>query len=526
MDKTITLLLFEDNPGDAGLIKKMLEKSTDSYKLKNVETLYEGLNLLKSQQFNVILLDLGLPDSDGINTFLNVHSKSFETPIIILTGLNDEKVGINAVKKGAQDYLVKRDVDSRLLERSIRYSIERKRTEVEKQKLLEEVQQFAEELEVSNEELQATTEELQAANRELEFASKYNRSLIEASLDPFVTIGPDGKITDVNCATESVTGCSRDELIGTCFPDYFTDSKKAQSGYRQVFLEGEVRDYALEIKHKDGQVTPVLYHSSVYYDESGRVSGVFAAARDITERKKAEGELKRVVEELKRSNEELQQFAYITSHDLQEPLRTIASFAQLIERRYKGQIDSDVDDYIDFIVDAAVRMKDMIQGLLYYSRVGTRGEELESINIEELLEIVLSDLHVIIEENEAEITYDELPILIADKKQLIQLFQNIISNAIKFRKVDEQPKIHISACKDKERDEYVFSIADNGIGIESEYFNQIFKVFKRLHTIDKYEGTGIGLAISKRIIECHGGEIWIESEFGNGSTFYFTLPKT
>jgi signal transduction histidine kinase len=369
MDKnseTIEILLFEDNPGDAGLIEAMLEEFSDlSYKIKNVETLDEGLSLLKGCQFDVILLDLGLPDSGGINTFLDVHEKGPGIPIIILTGLTDEKTGISAVKKGAQDYLVKGQVDSKLLERSIKYSIERK---------------------------------------------------------------------------------------------------------------------------------------------------------------KAEKELKETVKELKRSNDELQQFAYITSHDLQEPLRTIASYTQLIERRYKNRLDGDADEFLDFIVEAAVRMKDMIQGLLYYSRVGTRGGEFISTNTEELLETVLSNLKALIEENDVTITHGKLPVVVADEGQLIQLFQNIISNSIKFRKDNEHSKIHISAYKDDDMNEYVFSVADNGIGIEPQYFNRIFEVFKRLHTRVEYEGTGIGLSISKRIVERHKGKMWVESEFGEGSVFYFTLP--
>ncbi len=235
-------------------------------------------------------------------------------------------------------------------------------------------------------------------------------------------------------------------------------------------------------------------------------------------------QLEETVKELKRSNEELQQFAYITSHDLQEPLRTIASFTQLIERRYKGQLDRDADEYIEFIVDAAVRMKEMIQGLLKYSRIDAKKGVLRPIDIEEVIKTVLSNLHVTVEENNAEIFHNPLPTVIADENQLIQLFQNLIGNAIKFKKPEIPPKIHISCRKDSQKNEYVFSVSDNGIGMESQYKNKIFEVFKRLHTIDEYKGAGIGLAISKRIVERHGGHIWVESEQGLGSTFYFTIP--
>jgi PAS domain S-box-containing protein len=358
------------------------------------------------------------------------------------------------------------------------------------------------------------------AEEAIKLANIYNRSLIEASLDPLVTIGPDGKINDVNTATELVTGYPRDDLIGTDFSDYFTEPQKAKSGYQRVFREGEVRDYPLEIKHKNGNLTPVLYNASVYRDESDEVIGVFAAALDITERKKVEYSLKETINELERSNHELESFAYITSHDLQEPLRTIASFTQLMERRYKGQFDSDADEFMDYIVIAAVRMKAMIQGLLEYSRVG-KDEELEEFNVEEALNQTLSNMHSSIDECNADITYENLPVIVADKKQIARVFQNLIGNALKFRREGIQPKIHISARKE---DEYIFSVRDNGIGIEPQYMGRIFDVFKRLHTIDEYQGTGIGLAVVKRIIERHGGRIWVESKLGKGSIFYFTIP--
>jgi signal transduction histidine kinase len=241
------------------------------------------------------------------------------------------------------------------------------------------------------------------------------------------------------------------------------------------------------------------------------------------ERQKTKEDLRNMIEELQHSNYELQQFAYITSHDLQEPLRTIASFSQLLERRYKEKLDSDADEYIDFIVSAAVRMKEMIQGLRDYSRIDTQSGEFKSTNIEEVLNEALSNLKAAIKENNAKITHDPLPTVKADGRQITQLFQNLISNAIKFRKKDESPKIHIKATKNN--DEYVFSVSDNGIGMEIEYTIHIFELFKRLHTIDKYEGTGIGLAIAERIVDRHGGRIWVESELGKGSVFYFTLAK-
>jgi PAS domain S-box-containing protein len=363
--------------------------------------------------------------------------------------------------------------------------------------------------------------ERKRSEKELKMASNYNRSLIEASVDPLVTIGPDGKITDVNNSTEKVTGYNRDELIGTDFSDYFTEPEKAREGYKQVFQDGFVRDYELKIKHKNRNIIPVLYNASVYHDDDGEVIGVFAAARDITERKKVEEMLKLNIDELARSNAELEQFAYVSSHDLQEPLRMIGSYLQLLERRYEGQLDDKADKYIRFAVDGAYRMQHLINDLLEFSRVTTHAKDLEITNVESVYNQVLINLEVSMKENNAIITYDQFPEVMADDIQLSQVFQNLISNAIKFRGEDD-PKIHIGLIRESEQ--WLFSVKDNGIGIDSKHKDRIFEVFKRLHKRRDYPGTGIGLSICKKIIERHGGNIWVESELGYGSVFYFTLP--
>lgn len=275
-------------------------------------------------------------------------------------------------------------------------------------------------------------------------------------------------------------------------------------------------------------------------DSNGKIIGSVVVTRDTTKRKNIEQELKKshddlelkvqkrtaeldtLIEELKSSNEELQQFAYVSSHDLQEPLRTIASFTQLLERRYKGKLDSDADEFMNYIVDAAKRMQQLINDLLQYSRIKTKEKKFEPVNVEKVLDNVLISLKILIEENKAEITHNKLPTVMADELQLAQLLQNLIGNAIKFKKENESPKIHISSKK--ENNEYIFSVADNGIGIESQYAERIFIIFQRLHTIDSYKGTGIGLSVAKRIVEQRGGHIWVESELGKGSTFYFTIP--
>ena len=243
--------------------------------------------------------------------------------------------------------------------------------------------------------------------------------------------------------------------------------------------------------------------------------------RDVTQRRDAEDAVRRTATELARSNAELEQFAYVASHDLQEPLRAIAGYCQLLQRRYAGRLDADADEFIAFAVDGATRMQRLIEDLLCYSRVGTRGKPFEPTDCNAVFEQTLVNLQAAIAESGAEITRTDLPTLPADGSQLEQLFQNLLSNAIKFRH-KSPPRIRVAA--EIEGDQWVFSIADNGIGIEPRFAERIFAIFQRLHTRREYPGTGIGLAICKKIVERHGGRIWMRSSPGQGTTFYFTLP--
>lgn len=635
-------------------------------------------------------------------------------------------------------------------------------------------------------ELAATIRTLEETQGELRAASLYARGLLEASLDPLVTISHEGKITDVNEATEAATGVPRTQLVGSDFSDYFTEPDLARDGYRRVLAEGLVRDYPLTIRHVSGSTTDVLYNAVVYRSEAGEAQGVFAAARDVTERKRAEAELekyrhrledlvqqrtaqlesansqlqavfdvanvgillldergavkrvnntisrwvgrdlqtrgecqpgdiigcvhaggggkcgttahcsgcsvrsaiesvlrsgqpvhdveteavisldgneqrlwlevsadpvvldgrrnvilamnnvtarkraeeaierlasyprlnpnpiaeadlegrvcyvnpaaqrlfgdlqqsgsahpwladwpsvalalrsgqpstsvreievggrwyqqtihyvkemervrlygtditdrkhaedalKQTAEQLARSNEELEQFAYVASHDLQEPLRVVTGYVQLIERRYKDRLDADASQFFFFIVDGVSRMQQLITDLLNYSRVGTRGAPFRAIHMDEVVDRALANLKPVIAESGATVTFDSLPVVHGDETQLVQVLQNLIGNGIKFRS-DQPPRIDVSAhCNG---DGWRFAVRDNGIGIDKQYWEQIFVIFQRLHTRHKYPGTGIGLAICKRIVERHGGRIWLDSQPGQGTTFYFTL---
>ena len=360
-------------------------------------------------------------------------------------------------------------------------------------------------------------------------AAEYARSLIEASLDPLVTISPEGKITDVNEATVKVTGAPREALVGTDFFDYFTDQDQARAGYQQVFAQGSVTDYPLTVRHRDGRLTDVLYNASVYTDAAGHVLGVFAAARDITERKQAEEalarglrELERRSEELARSNAELEVFAYVASHDLAEPIRAISGPVSLLARRYGGQLDERADEYIGFAVDGCRRMQALIEDLLQYSRVGRVEGRRERVDCNRVVATVLTGLSRTVAETETQITVDDLPVVSGEPSQLGQVFQNLISNALKFRAPGVTPRVYVRA--ERIGSEWRFSVTDNGIGIESRHQDRVFGMFKRLHPRDAYPGTGIGLAICKKIVENHGGRIGIDSAPGGGCRFWFALP--
>jgi len=376
------------------------------------------------------------------------------------------------------------------------------------------------------EELMRARDNSEIKVRERTAELKYQADLLKNVNDAIIATDSEFNITSWNKAAERIFGWKSEEVMGkntnSILQIEYPNAEKEEV-IKSMREKGSFKGETI-YKRKDGTTIPIESTVMALKDKNNNITGWVAVNRDITERKQVEEEINNLIINLKRSNEELEHFAYVASHDLQEPLRTIASFTQLLERRYKNRLDSDADEFMDYIVEAAVRMKEQIEGLLEYSRVATKGKEFEIIDMDEILDITIQSLDTSIKESNAEITYEELPDVMGDGVQLQRVFQNLLSNAIKFRKCEESLKVHISVYKDENKDNYVFSIKDNGIGIEEQYLKRIFTIFQRLHTWDKYKGTGIGLSIVKRIVERHGGHIWAESEFGKGSTFYFTLP--
>jgi light-regulated signal transduction histidine kinase (bacteriophytochrome) len=281
-------------------------------------------------------------------------------------------------------------------------------------------------------------------------------------------------------------------------------------------------DLEFRVCLQDGSVRYINGRGHIVQQDAEKKSiRMVGVAQDITKRKLAEAALLQRTEELARSNTELVQFAYVASHDLQEPLRMVSSYVQLLARRYAGKLDADADVFIGFAVDGAKRMQHMINDLLAFSRVTTKGHGFEPVEADAALKLALVNLKMAIEESQASVTFDPLPVVNADSAQLTQLFQNLIGNAIKFRR-KEPPQVHVSV--EKRAREWEFSVRDNGIGIEPQHLERIFVIFQRLHTAAQFPGTGIGLAICKKIAERHGGNLWVSSQPGAGSTFHFTIP--
>jgi PAS domain S-box-containing protein len=376
--------------------------------------------------------------------------------------------------------------------------------------------------------------ERKQAEEALRLANAYNRSLIEASLDPLVTIGPNGKITDVNAGTETVTGYSRDELIGKDFSDYFTEQEKARAGYQQVFREGFVRDYGLEIRHQDGHLTPVLYNASIYRDEAGRVIGVFAAARDITERKRAEEEIHKLNAELEQrvrdrtaqleaANKELEAFSYSVSHDLRAPLRAIDGFSRILLEDYISNLDEEGKRVLNVIRNNTQKMGQLIDDLLLFSRLGRQEIRVSKMDMGKLAKAVSEELKLAVPERKLKFAINTLIPAQGDQAMIRQVFVNLLSNAVKFTRPKERAVIEVDGRS--EGNENVYTVKDNGVGFDMQYVGKLFGVFQRLHSAAEFEGTGVGLAIVQRIIHRHGGRVWAEGKVGEGATFYFTLPR-
>lgn len=495
----IKILIFEDEVIAALDIKISLEKLGFEV-LSIVDTGKNAVYIIEELKPDLILMDIVLKgEIDGIET-TELIKKRFDIPVVYLTAYSDKETFERAkltepygfIVKPAGIYELKCNIENAFY----KYKLENK------------------------------------LKKQADLLNLTHDAIIVHDMKDKITFWNHGAQERYGWREEEVLGKITHDLLKTEFSDSLTET--CERFLNKGYWEGE-----LIHRKRNGEKIIVSSRWALQKDENEVPIGFMEINSDITERKKAEESLKKahdklelkvqertdelniLVDELKRSNDELKQFAYVISHDLQEPLRTIASFTQLLRRRYEHELDEDADEFIDYIVDGADRMQIMIKALLDYSRVNTINKEFKPSNLNEIIYQTLNSLKIAIDESNAKITVDQLPTIIVDDKQMFQLFQNIISNAIKFRKTDEDMKIHISC--EKVSTNYIFSVSDSGIGIEPQFKDRIFEVFQRLHTRDEYSGTGIGLAVCKKIVERHGGQIWVESELGKGSNFYFTI---
>jgi len=360
------------------------------------------------------------------------------------------------------------------------------------------------------------------------------KELLEVTLasigDGVVATDIDGRVTFFNRVAQALSGWRGEQALGHPVGDILrlersSDDSVAENPAITAMRERRSVDHSsgVVLVGRDGQRTHVDVNGAPTFDPEGKLVGSVLVLHDMTERERAERQIRQRTEELARSNRDLEQFAYVASHDLQEPLRAVAGPLQLLQRRYQDQLDARADEFIGHAVDGATRMQTLIDDLLSYSRVGRFEDPTQPVSAEQALEFALKNLVVVIEETGARIEHETLPVVQAISSQLALLFQNLIGNALKFRRKERTPVIRVRA--EPLDGEWRFSVADNGIGISEQYFERIFVIFQRLHTRREYPGTGLGLALCKRIVEHHGGQIWVESTPGEGTTFFFTLPR-
>ena len=530
------ILYLEDDRTDVELVRAKLEDEGFTCNIINVETQADFIEALNNGGFEVILADYKLPSFDGLTALSIAREKVPGVPFIFLSGSMGEELAIETLKKGATDYVLKQRLSR--LGPAIRRALEEAEEHLERRKAEESVKEYQEHLEemvkertaqlkMTNERLEQEIADRKRMEEILRKSETRYRIVADNTYDWEFWLSPEGKFLYCSPSCKRITGYDAEEFMSD--PDLLDriihpDDRSVFLSHRHEAGEKSVSDeIEFRIVRPDGSYRWISHICQPVFDEGGPFLGRRGSNRDITKRKKAEEGLKRISDELMRSNADLQQFAYAASHDLQEPLRVIEGFIKLLARRYEKKLDAKAEEFIGYAIEGVKGMRALIKDLLEYSRVGTRDINLKPTDFSEVVDKAVFNLKTAVEESGAVITHDPLPTIRADSVQMGRLLQNLIGNAIKFRG-NKAPDIHISA--ERNENGWTFSVRDNGIGIDPQNAGRIFAVFQRLHTKEEYPGTGIGLAICKRIVERHGGKIWFKSEKGKGSTFYFTIPDT
>jgi PAS domain S-box-containing protein len=513
-DRRIKILLVDDTPDNLVSLEAALSGLGEELVMANSGK--EALRYLLEDDFAAILLDVRMPDMDGFETAELIRSRprSRQTPILFLTGYRNEEHLFRGYDLGAVDFLFKPIVPE-VLRSKVAVFVELSR---------------------SNAKLQEQADALRRQAEALQKTEQKFRSLLEAAPDAMVVCREDGEIVMVNSQTEILFNCQRDRLIARNIRSLVPNWQYHVRAVRDADFAGSKvqpveRGIELLVFPEGRASFQAEFSFSPLQTDEGLV--VTCSIRDINERKKTEERIRELnnnleervlerTEALLRSNEELQQFAYVASHDLQEPLRTVSIYAQLLAKRFRGQLTGDADQFIRFIVEGSERMEKLIHDLLDFSRVDARGRDsFMRTSCDEALNDAIQSIQPLLEESGAIITREPLPWVMGDSIQLARLFQNLLVNSIKYR-TKKTPRIHIGSRN--QNGEYLLSVRDNGIGIEPQYAEKVFGIFRCLQPRDKNSGSGMGLAICRKIVSRHEGRIWVDSALGEGATFYFTLP--
>lgn len=496
MSETLTALIVEDNPSDFELIVHELHRSGYAARCQRVEREEEYRAALQTGP-DIILADYSTPSFSAPEALKLLSESGMEIPFIVLTGTATEETVVECMKKGAADYLLK--------DRLVRLGPAVSRA-LEEGELRRQQGQTEAALRKSNERFQHLVETTKVIPCELDLATRQ-----------FTYVGP-----------QAVT------MLGYCLEEWYKegfwdahvvlrDPKALTTPESNLNVSATDHDFTCRMLSKEGRAIHLHCVGRRMSSHSGATI-LRGFMMDITELRAMEDALARHAEDLARSNAELQQFASVASHDLQEPLRMVSFYTQLLAKRYQGKLDADADEFIGYVLEGAKRMAHLIKHLLEYSRVSARKPELAPIDCEEIFRLSVENLKVALTEANATVTHDPLPSITGDASQLGQLLQNLIGNAIKYRSPERLPKIHVSV--QEKPGEWLFAVSDNGIGIEPQYFETIFVIFQQLHGRNKYPGSGVGLATCRRIVERHRGRIWVDSKPGEGSMFYFTIPRS
>lgn len=493
VEDPLIILILDDNASDYELMKRELRSACPGAIIEWASSKRTFNGALDRIRPTIALLDYTVPGFDGLSAMALLNERYPDVPAIVVSGGIGEETAIHTLKAGATDYVLKKHLD----------------------RLGPVVVRALQEIEESNER-QRIEEELSVSRRRFEslfYSSNEGICLHEMVYDD-TGIAVDYRIVDVNPSYESITGIPRSRAVGALASDlYGSPEPPYMDIYLKVVVTGESTHfetwYAPMEKH---------FHISVISPMEGQFFTIFM---DMTERKNLESQLKKKADDLSRSNAELQQFAYVASHDLQEPLRMISAYLDLLKKRHGDRLPEEALQYLEAAFNGSQRMKALISDLLTYSRLDSRGHTNAPVDLNQSVKRILQTMQTTIEDNGAHIECSTLPTVMADQSQISQLLQNLISNAIKFRG-DDPPRILIDA--EEGNGHWTIRVKDNGIGINPTYSDRIFQMFQRLHTQHEYPGTGIGLAICKKIVERHGGTIWVESKEGEGSTFFFTIP--